>query len=153
MIEYRKGSVFDAVGPNTILVHACNCQGVWGSGIAPEFKKRWPKAFDEYALECFVMGNKSLGSCTIFTDTNQKIGCLFTSDNYGNKKDSEQSILSHTFLAVQDLLLLIEDSELEVHSPKINSGKFAVPWEKTEAIINEELKQFPNVKWIVWELE
>lgn len=50
-IKYIKGSLFDAP-EGYILTHACNAQGVWGSGIAKEFKKRKPLAFKNYNLFC-----------------------------------------------------------------------------------------------------
>lgn len=41
------GDIFDAPA-NTLIVHACNCQGSWGAGIAKAFKDRYPKAYMEY---------------------------------------------------------------------------------------------------------
>lgn len=34
------------------LVNAVNCVGVMGKGVALEFKKRWPKMFENYELRC-----------------------------------------------------------------------------------------------------
>lgn len=45
------GDIFSAP-PNSVLIHACNCQGSWGAGIAEEFKKRYPGAYKEYAAHC-----------------------------------------------------------------------------------------------------
>ena len=40
MIELitKKGDLFDALNLNDLFVHACNGQGVWGSGIAVGFR-------------------------------------------------------------------------------------------------------------------
>ena len=51
MIQYKKMSLFDAP-ENSIITHACNAQGVWGSGIAKEFKKRYSNAFEVYYEHC-----------------------------------------------------------------------------------------------------
>ena len=50
-LEYVKGSVFDAP-KGVILAHACNAQGSWGSGVALEFKKRFPDAYAYYHKTC-----------------------------------------------------------------------------------------------------
>jgi O-acetyl-ADP-ribose deacetylase (regulator of RNase III)/uncharacterized protein YwgA len=34
------------------LVNTVNCVGVMGKGVALEFKKRWPKMFEDYELRC-----------------------------------------------------------------------------------------------------
>ncbi len=45
------GDIF-AAPSNTLLIHACNCQGSWSAGIAKAFKDRYPKAFAKYAAHC-----------------------------------------------------------------------------------------------------
>ncbi len=35
-----------------IRVNTVNCVGIMGKGIAQEFKKRYPKMFEDYALRC-----------------------------------------------------------------------------------------------------
>lgn len=156
MIEYRKGDLFNAEGDNTILVHACNCEGSWGAGIAAEFKRRYPKYYSEYEDYCYKYDKTLLGMAIQFRgfakDPGQAIACLFTSYGYGTRKDSERLILRRTEAAVNCLLSTLPKG-VEVHSPKMNAGLFRVPWEKTESIINNCLKKYPDVKWVVWELE
>jgi O-acetyl-ADP-ribose deacetylase (regulator of RNase III) len=51
MIQIVKGNLFDSnveAYTNTI-----NCVGIMGKGIALEFKKRYPKMFQEYVAACF----------------------------------------------------------------------------------------------------
>jgi ADP-ribose 1''-phosphate phosphatase len=153
-VTYRKGSLFDVKDPKAILAHACNCKGVWGSGIAVDFKQKFPKAFIHYEADCKKYDKKLLGRATLIhpppNEVHPLIVCLFTSYDYGNKKDPEEKILRNTEKSVQGLLQLLKDG-VHVHTPKINSGRFAVPWEKTEAVIERVLKP-RNVKWTVWEL-
>lgn len=49
MVE-RIGSIFDA--PVRALVNPVNCEGVMGSGLALEFKQRFPEAYESYRLAC-----------------------------------------------------------------------------------------------------
>ncbi|KAJ5312003.1 hypothetical protein PENANT_c022G06098 [Penicillium antarcticum] len=34
------------------LIHACNCKGVWGAGIASEFRDQYPAAYEIYRSHC-----------------------------------------------------------------------------------------------------
>jgi len=155
MLEYRRGNLLQATGPNTILVHACNTQGSWGAGIAVEFQKRYPKYYKDYKSKCDKYGRTLLGMAIQFrgmaNDPGQAIACLFTSAGYGSEKDSEKRILLNTQAAIECLLGTLPE-DVEIHSPKINSGLFGVPWEKTERIIEQALVHYPEITWVVWEL-
>ena len=50
-VHFTKGDIFAAEGL-TAYAHRCNCAGAMGAGIAIEFKRRWPRMFDEYAARC-----------------------------------------------------------------------------------------------------
>ena len=65
---------------------------------------------------------------------------------YGRKRDSPARILKATKPAMEDLLKQVnewnakagpEDVIEEVRMCKINSGLFAVPWEKTKALLED----------------
>ena len=149
MIEYRKGSVFDAP-TGSLLVHACNCQGVWGSGVARGFKDKFPRAFAVYKKE--VTSSDKIGKHLLIGDNAHYIACLMTSKYYGKHKDSVEVILENTRSAISDLFCssILRGSYSEIHSPKINAGLFGVPWGETEKIIKEVIPE--SFKWVVWEL-
>ena len=74
------------------------------------------------------------------------IGCLFTSKRYGKAKDSADQILANTGPAMEDLLKSFREyNKTEENTNKIagirmcqiNSGLFAVPWEKSKAVIED----------------
>lgn len=132
-----KGSLFDAP-KGSIIIHACNCQGMWGSGIAKEFANRFPGAYRQYRDACFTDKQFLLGSALLLDDmcSDHLIGCLFTSNGYGPNVDSKESILENTKLAIEDLIFLNEYN-LPMHMCKINSGLFKVPWEETEKVLKE----------------
>ncbi|RMY70500.1 hypothetical protein D0862_14743 [Hortaea werneckii] len=50
-IVESKGDIFSAP-PNTLLIHACNCEGSWGAGIAKAFKTQYPSAYQTYHAHC-----------------------------------------------------------------------------------------------------
>lgn len=156
MITYKKISLFDAP-EGSILVHGCNGQGVWGSGIAKPFKEKYPRSWVEYNKYCVdaLAKDKKFGAVgtTLITSQENKrfVGCLITSVSYGPDKDSVADIVAQTFLALDSLFRNLKESgELSrpIYSNKFNSGMFKVDWQYTERC----LKYFTNrygVEWVV----
>jgi ADP-ribose 1''-phosphate phosphatase len=164
-VKYIKADLFKAP-PNSILVHACNTKGSWGGGIAVAFKERYPSAFQVYKAHCDAHGTNLIGTCLLIRNDSSwsaeeqerghHIACLFTSRAYGKRKDKPEEILSHTKMAVIDLMKQNIDGKV-LHSwyvqqrlilqkliltisyviSRINSGKFAVPWAQTEEVLEE----------------
>ena len=155
MIKYVKGSLFEAP-KGAHLVHACNAQGVWGSGIAVEFKKRFPSAFASYNRLCLNPSHMILGHCWSGHETDYSVVCLMVSDGYGRNVSSKEDILARTKTSVTELLNGLKEGRKFMHedpvicSNKFNSGFFRVPWEETEAILKECLKDYPY-DWIVYD--
>lgn len=147
MISYNKGDLFSAP-TGTILAHACNCKGVWGSGIAVEFKKRFPEAFRQYADDCGRYGDSLAGKTRVYREKSYDIACLFTSRGYGEHRDDPFKILEFTKTAMDELIVYARVAGREIDMPKINSGRFAVPWEQTEKLLNGT---FGNRRIHVWE--
>jgi ADP-ribose 1''-phosphate phosphatase len=163
MITYKKMSLFDAP-KDSAIIHACNSMGVWGSGIAKEFKTRYPHSYKEYLDTCTIFngetgsaaGTASMSSAHV--DEVHWVGWIITSHNYGPKRDSIAEIKVHTTLALQSLCHKLykahpnyegDNPLFDVYSNKFNSGLFAVPWEDSELILNTVLKRFKRINWIV----
>lgn len=130
-----QGDLFTAP-KGSIIVHACNTKGVWGSGIAKAFAARFPKAREEYAKLCAEKGPSLIGTCLLIEAGDYTIGCLFTSKNYGSFVDGPDKILEHTRTAMADLLSQ-NTTNKPIHMCKINSGLFAVPWNDTKKLLKE----------------
>jgi ADP-ribose 1''-phosphate phosphatase len=145
-IEYRIGNLFDAP-EHVLLAHACNAQGVWGSGIAKAFKERFPVEYEDYAETCYLSRHDHITGSYIQAKGSRVVS-LITSWGYGPHVSPPQLILENTREAFRQLLRSIGPNE-EIHMPMINSGLFRVPWEKTECMLNEVLKDFPH-KVVVW---
>lgn len=153
-LNYKNGSLFDAP-EGSVLVHACNAKGVWGRGIAKEFKTRFPKSYDEYFWLCseakehgtYLPGHSFL----LCEENNYQVGCLVTSYGFLNDLDPESVVLNQTREALDSLCLDLEHYNIfEVHSNMFNSGLFNVPWEKSEALLKEVLEKHPDITWTVW---
>lgn len=155
MIKYKAMSLFNApIG--SIIIHAVNAQGVWGNGIAKEFKERYPLSFAYYTELCRNMKTIGFGTFKNFKEEKHQVGWICTSQNYGANKDNEIAILANTKVALLNLCDEIEAtrilngfSSIDVYSNKFNSGLFGVKWEKTEEILKQVLDKYPKVNWIV----
>ena len=61
--------------PADAFINTINCQGAMGAGIALEFKKRYPKMFDDYKIQC----RKKLicpGDCYVYWDDENHVFLL-----------------------------------------------------------------------------
>jgi ADP-ribose 1''-phosphate phosphatase len=144
---YENGDLFSSVG-GVIRAHACNSQGVWGRGIAVAFKSKYPEDYKEYAAFCSSYNYKACGKSLI---TSNLVGCMVTSEFYGQKTSNPDKIIENTAHAIDDLILKAKKLGVhEIHSNMFNSGLFNVPWHMTEQVIVESLKKHPDIKWVVW---
>lgn len=119
-----------------VLAHACNPHGLWGGGIAAQFRKRYPMAYKSYAEHCKQHGDALLGTAYIAPteDPNVLVACLFTS----NFELQPAEIVQLTGASMRDLVAQLKDADVEQHQgrpvvnmPMINSGIFGVPWDDT----------------------
>ncbi|MCJ1394641.1 ADP-ribose 1''-phosphate phosphatase [Xylographa bjoerkii] len=164
-ITESTGDIF-AAPQNSVLIlpdpsfelDACNCRGVWGSGVALEFKKRYPQAFEVYHEECNTPSSEFhqkslLGTALLIppqdedlattADEGHWIACFFTSVDYGKKVSSELVILESTKKAMADLQKKMKFWKAkgqefgDLWAVRINSGKFGVPWDRTKRILEQ----------------
>lgn len=161
-IIHRSMNLFDAP-PESVIVHACNSQGMWGSGIAKRFNELYPDSYTEYQEFC-SRWNQERGTACGLADLSQFyyteshwVGWIVTSHNYGAAlRDSPELIKINTTLALREFCKKVykahpkeEYSEIPVYSNKFNSGLFNVPWEDSELILNTVLRDFSRITWYV----
>jgi len=132
-IIYHKMSLFETPR-GSCLVHGCNAQGKWGSGIAKIFAEKFPNSYTIYSEACKKQF-AAVGNGFVIKDIQYYIGCLITSHDYGPRKDPPDVILKQTRQALTDFLSSFHGTA--IYSNKFNSGLFDVPWEETEKIILE----------------
>lgn len=165
MITHKTMSLFDAPA-DAIIVHACNSQGVWGSGIAKPFKEKYAHSYLDYNRFCadFNMSRGTAcgraGMSSFHASEPHWVGWIVTSHNYGELKDSPELIKINTTMALQELckkayLAHPKDSNptIDIYSNKFNSGLFNVPWEQSQLILETVLKDFQRINWVVCDPE
>ena len=101
-LVYVEGDLFTAPD-DSILVHACNTLGSWGSGIALTFRQNYPAEFAQYQAHCVTHGQALVGTCLLIPGDKHDIACLFTSRAYGKRKDKPAEILTATRNALKYL--------------------------------------------------
>lgn len=153
MITYKNMSLFDAPR-DAIIVHAANAEGIWGSGIAAEILKRYPKQFKHYSTFA-----NNIGTCVMdgivgaHSGESHTVCNLITSSIDSKNPDSEETILINTTTAINDFLInytWMDKKKHPIYSNKFNSGIFNVPWEKTAKILEILIDRY-NIEWIVCE--
>lgn len=145
MIEYIKGDLFKLAPKQAFLLHACNGQGKWGSGIAWQFRQNYPLDYKEYQQGCEKFG---VGETFI---TSNKIICLLTSHIYSPPEPAHH-IVGNTARCLAELVDILPADAI-IYSPKINAGLFNTPWEYTESLIEIFLKERQDVTWVVVEYD
>lgn len=81
MIKIIDGNLFDSTA--NIICHQCNCQGVMGSGVAAEVKKRYPNVFEAYRHD-YCNGKLILGHvCFASAKQDQVIANMCAQNTFG----------------------------------------------------------------------
>lgn len=120
MIDYRKGNAVSAVLEKKadFLMHCCNCQNNFGSGIAKEIRERIPSAY-EADTKHYNANDRILGSMS----TDGKVLNLYGQEYYGYAP----SVMKNTFNRQLSYLALVEAMlEAERYIPKHST--IAIPY-------------------------
>jgi len=137
-VHHHKMSLFDAP-KGSCLIHACNAMGVWRSGIAVEFSRRFPNAYTIYRAYCSHFPAVT-GDGLAIRDKDFYIGCLITSKDFGCNKDQPEVILAQTATALDGLLRSVPHN-VPLYSCKFNSGLFQVEWSRTEKLLLDHMDE------------
>lgn len=144
-----KGNLFDYLNKEDIFLQACNGQGNWGAGIAKDFARHFPLSYYAHQKKVHKVGDGYL-----LQEDGYQLGCIITSKFYGKRKDSPREILINTYVSIIKLINSIDSDIITIQSPKINSGLFATPWDKTARVIQRAMDKFEDkdITWITREL-
>jgi O-acetyl-ADP-ribose deacetylase (regulator of RNase III) len=134
---HRTGDLFDSALP--ALAHGVNCEGIFGSGIAPEFGKRWPNLFSTYQYAC---KNKilTLGSVLPWQEGDSPTIYNMATQEIGGRNADLDAIVESMSLTLQHA----EENDIPVIGiPRIGSGVGGLKWLDVE---KELLKLAMNSK-------
>jgi O-acetyl-ADP-ribose deacetylase (regulator of RNase III) len=128
---FTKGDIFATEGIRA-YAHGCNCAGAMGAGIAIEFKRRFPRMFEEYAARC-ADGRFGLGDVFVWTEEDQTIFNLGTQVHW--RKKAQVSALTRSLARMVDLA---EHASIErVGVPRIGAGLGGLDWPRVKKVMAE----------------
>jgi O-acetyl-ADP-ribose deacetylase (regulator of RNase III) len=142
--RFIKGDLFAAEDIRA-YAHGCNCAGAMGAGIAIEFKRRWPRMFDEYATRC-ADGRFALGDVFVWSEGEHVIYNLGTQEHWRKKAQ----IPALTKALGKMLELAVHAGIQQVGLPRIGAGLGGLDWPRVKKVIGEAGKE-TGVTMVVFE--
>jgi len=154
MIKILNGNLFDTDAE--IICHQCNCQGVMGSRVAAEVKRRYPNVYqiyyDTYAYEGLVLGDTII--VPTGNDKEQVIANLCAQDKYGRDKQyTDYDALRKCLRSVKDFIELRSKWKVQARIAfpyGMGSVRGGGDWNTVYQIIDEELGRYYDVE--IWRL-
>jgi O-acetyl-ADP-ribose deacetylase (regulator of RNase III) len=153
-----KGSIFD--GEWDGMVHCANLYHTFGAGIAKIIKRKYPKAF-EADLETDYGCNHKLGWFTFSTESVGMFGIKHIFNLYaqigigaGVSPMQRNCRYDHLHDGVWRICEFIgTNQEYTLAFPHgMCCGLAGGDWNIAEAVLNSVSKNFPNIKFVVYEL-
>ena len=134
MFREGRGSIFSS--PARALVNPVNIRGVMGAGLAEQFKKRYPRHYDNYRAAC-RRGSLMTGTVLSFSERGKIIICLPTKVYW-----REKSRLSVVRAGARALAAEMERLEIEsVAIPALGCGLGQLSWRSVQPMLREELAE------------
>jgi O-acetyl-ADP-ribose deacetylase (regulator of RNase III) len=141
---FTKGDIFAAEGVRA-YAHGCNCAGSMGAGIAIEFKRRWPRMYDEYVARC-ADRRFGLGDVFVWSEGEHTIFNLGTQEHWRKKAQIPALTKSLTKM----LEFAVNAGIERVGLPRIGAGLGGLDWTRVKKVITEAAVE-PKVTMVVFE--
>lgn len=142
-IEYVTGNLFDTSIIH--LVHGCNAQGAYQSGIAGIMRKLHPDAYEAYA-EAYKTTGLSLGDVIWASSNGKIIGNLISQEYYGRDPNVVYANYGAIRTGMKEVNRYIsQSSENRVAFPLIGAGLGRASWTTISNIIEEESTDFQPI--------
>lgn len=137
MISYIKGNLFTSNAK--ILVNTVNTVGVMGKGIAADFKRIYPKMFEEYRFRC-ESKKLDIGNLFLYKTPNKWIL------NFPTKRHwKSPSKLEYIEEGLKKLVAQANELQLnDIAMPKLGCGNGGLDWEtQVKPLVEKYLKKSP----------
>lgn len=148
MIKIIEGNLFDSKA--NIICHQCNCQGIMGSGIAAEVKRRYPHVFNSYRKD-YENGRLKLGYVNFATaKQDQVIANMCGQDKYGydGRQYTHYDKLQECLDAVLYFALHEYDRQPKIAFPYLMScHRGGGDWNIVYKMIEDTFKKFDVEIW------
>lgn len=141
--EYYDGSVFECADIKKVdmIVNTVNCKGFMGTGLALEFKLRYPRMFQEYQKKCTDKQIK-IGQLDLFAATHVKILNFPTKDDWKHPskmtwivKGLQQFVEQHSSYCIQTVAF-----------PKLGTNNGGLHWGEVKKQMEKHFDKIPDLK-------
>jgi len=137
MIQYIRGNLFTSNAK--VLINTVNTVGVMGKGIASDFKKYYPKMFEEYKELCNT-NRLNIGDLHLYKTSNKWILNFPTKEHWRSPSKIE-------FIEEGLKKLVKEAHKLQINDiamPKLGCGNGGLDWEsQVKPLVEKYLKKSP----------
>jgi O-acetyl-ADP-ribose deacetylase (regulator of RNase III) len=143
-VLFTKGDIFATEGLRA-YGQGCNCAGAMGAGIAIEFKRRWPRMFEEYAARC-ADGRFGLGDVFPWMEGDVTIYNLGTQAHW--RKKAQLPALAR---ALHKMVELATHAGIDrIGLPRIGAGLGGLDWTRVKRVLTDAGAETP-VTLVVFE--
>ena len=143
-VEFVSGDLFKDTSLDG-LAHGCNCAGAMGKGIATEFRRRFPKMYEEYHRLCKA-NEFQLGDVFVWTQSSPVVFNLGTQKTWRTKAE-----LSAIERSVGEMIRIAGRTGIgRIGLPRIGAGLGGLEWEEVKALLSN-LGAKTSVTLIVYE--
>ena len=135
MIHYiKEGDIF-SIEEVTSYAHGCNCAGSMGRGIAVQFRKKFPRMYENYRQMCLKKTFRP-GDVYDYDHGNGHVYNLATQQHYCIA--GQLAKLEYIETSMETMMLLAEKSSVQsIAMPKIGAGLGGLNWVEVKAIIEK----------------
>lgn len=131
MIIHKQGDLFTSDAD--IIGHGTNCIGIMGSGIALQFKQRYPLMHSQYKNLCkYIPVNELVGSGIVCLMEDKPIANIFSQDLPGKHAKYEWAISG--IKQVEQFML--QNNMRNLALPQIGCGIGGLKWPIMQAHLN-----------------
>lgn len=136
-----------------MILHGCNCQGAFGSGVAGAIRMKWPFVYEEFMKH--GTGKDKLGTIDLIeVSTNPELVVIngYTQEFYG-PGDKKYADLEAVESCLDKALCFAEIHKLDLYMPKIGCGLGGLSWkDEVEPLISNASEKFTGVNIFICDL-
>lgn len=146
-IVYRTGDLLSS--SCKVILHGTNAQGVMGSGIAKQIRKKWPNVYEIYHLRYKTFGLNLGDIIPVFTVDGRVVVNCVTQENFGHDKKCyvDYDAIEQCISKIDNLVYNWDTTE--VGMPMIGAGLGGGEWPLIEDIIIRNAKKFIPVVYVL----
>ena len=140
------GNILDA--DVDAVVNPVNCVGVMGKGLALQFKTRYPKMFEQYAIACKQGWVKpgTMNTHVVSGDGPRWVINFPTKDHW-----KSPSKIGYISIGIIGLIRTIHELDItSVAIPPLGCGLGGLSWSDVEPLIRQVAEALPDVKVLIF---